>query len=162
MRKWLGEAEAAEPRYRRARTPGKLAVFEATVVGWLEADARRPKRERRTAQAVLTQLKAQGFEGGYTILTVSIRDWRHRNGTNNAEAGVRAAEVRTGRGVSVRLERRAAGDRRGVAHLKLCASHAFLLLAYPSQAHEMLFDAHTRSFEALGGIARRGIYDKMF
>ena len=32
-------------------------------------------------------------------------------------------------------------------------------LAYPSQGHEMLFDAHTRSFTALGGIPRRGIYD---
>ena len=34
-------------------------------------------------------------------------------------------------------------------------------LAYPSQGHEMLFDAHTRSFAALGGVARRGIYDNM-
>ena len=32
---------------------------------------------------------------------------------------------------------------------------------YPSQGHEMLFDAHTRSFQALGGITRRGIYDNM-
>ena len=31
----------------------------------------------------------------------------------------------------------------------------------PSQGHEMLFDAHTRSFMALGGIPRRGIYDNM-
>ena len=46
-----------------------------------------------------------------------------------------------------------------LAHLKLCASRAFMLVAYPSQGHEMLFDAHTRSFQALGGIARRGIYD---
>jgi hypothetical protein len=48
-----------------------------------------------------------------------------------------------------------------VAHLKLCASRAFWLVAYPSQGHEMLFDAHTRSFTALGGIAQRGIYDNM-
>ena len=32
---------------------------------------------------------------------------------------------------------------------------------YPAQSHEMLFDAHTRSFAALGGVARRGIYDNM-
>ena len=31
-----------------------------------------------------------------------------------------------------------------VAHMKLCASRAFFLVAYPSQGHEMLFDAHTR------------------
>jgi hypothetical protein len=33
-----------------------------------------------------------------------------------------------------------------VSHLKLCASRAFWLVAYPSQGHEMQFDAHTRSF----------------
>ena len=34
-------------------------------------------------------------------------------------------------------------------------------MAYPSQGYEVLFDAHTRSFNALGGVARRGIYDHM-
>jgi hypothetical protein len=43
----------------------------------------------------------------------------------------------------------------------LCASRAFWLVAYPTQGHEMLFDAHTRSFAALGGIPQRGIYDNM-
>lgn len=67
VRKWLEEAKAAEPRYRRTKAPSKLTAFEATVVGWLEADARRPKREHRTAQAMLMQLKAQGFEGSYPL-----------------------------------------------------------------------------------------------
>jgi transposase len=48
-----------------------------------------------------------------------------------------------------------------VSHMTLCASRAFWLVAYPSQGHEMLFDAPTRSFVALGGVARRGIYDYM-
>ncbi len=48
-----------------------------------------------------------------------------------------------------------------VAHIKLCASRAFLLVAYPSQGHEMLFDAHTRAFRVFEGIPRRGIYDNM-
>ena len=45
--------------------------------------------------------------------------------------------------------------------MKLCASRAFWLVAYPTQTHEMLFDAHTRSFAALCGVARRGAYDNM-
>ena len=45
--------------------------------------------------------------------------------------------------------------------MKLCASRAFWLVAYPSQGHEMLFDAHTRSFGALGEVPHRGIYDNM-
>jgi hypothetical protein len=38
---------------------------------------------------------------------------------------------------------------------------AFWLVAYPSQSHEMLFDAHARAFAAFGGVPRRGIYDNM-
>jgi hypothetical protein len=45
--------------------------------------------------------------------------------------------------------------------MKLCASRAFWLVAYPSQGHEMLFDAHLRCLTGLGGVARRGIYDNM-
>jgi transposase len=41
-----------------------------------------------------------------------------------------------------------------VAHIKLAASRAFLLVAYYSQAHEMLFDAHTRGFQVLGGVPK--------
>ena len=165
-RKWLGEAEAVTPRYRRSKAPGKLAAFEATVVSWLEADARRPKRERRTAHAMLAQLKAQGFEGGYTILTDFIRDWRHRKGTNDPGRAFVPLKFELGEAFQFdwseeRLVIGGVWRKLQVAHLKLCASHAFVLVAYPSQAHEMLFDAHTRSFEALGGIARRGIYDNM-
>ena len=46
-------------------------------------------------------------------------------------------------------------------HTQLCASRAFLLAAYPTQSHEMLCDAHTRVFTALGGVPKRGIYDNM-
>jgi transposase len=47
-----------------------------------------------------------------------------------------------------------------LAHMKLCASRAFWPGAYPTQGHEMQFEAHARGFAALG-IARRGIYDNM-
>jgi transposase len=48
-----------------------------------------------------------------------------------------------------------------VSHMKLCASWAFWLVAYPNQDNEMLFDAHTRSFGVLGGVPGCGIYDNM-
>jgi transposase len=48
-----------------------------------------------------------------------------------------------------------------VAFTKLASSRAFWLTAYPAQSHEMLFDAHARAFQALGGIPRRGLYDNM-
>lgn len=48
-----------------------------------------------------------------------------------------------------------------VAHMKLAASRVFMLVAYYSQVHEMLFDAHARCFAALGVVPRRGLYDNM-
>ena len=48
---------------------------------------------------------------------------------------------------------------KGLVHMKLCASRAFWLVAYPSQGHEMLFDAHPRCLTGLGGAAQGGIYD---
>lgn len=43
-----------------------------------------------------------------------------------------------------------------VSHSNLCASRVLLTDGLPSQGHKMLFDAHTRSFAVLGGVARRG------
>jgi hypothetical protein len=48
-----------------------------------------------------------------------------------------------------------------VAHTKLAASRAFVLVAYFTQSHEMLFDAHAKAFAVFGGVPKRGIYDNM-
>ena len=48
-----------------------------------------------------------------------------------------------------------------VAHIKLAASRAFLLVAYFTQTHEMLFDARARGLAVFGGVPARGIYDNM-
>lgn len=117
---------------------GKLTAYE----GWLE----------------------QGYEGGYSRVTDFIRDWRIREGKNLVQAFILSSfalreafqfdwseEPLVIGGVWRKLQ---------VAHTKLCASRAFWLTAYPGQGHEMLFDAHTRAFNGLGGVPRRGIYDR--
>jgi len=48
------------------------------------ADARRPKRERRTALAPLNELRSQGCAGGYRRLTNFVRVWREREGAASA------------------------------------------------------------------------------
>jgi transposase len=166
VKKWLTAPEAVEPRYRRSQAQGKLAPFHAAVVRALEADARRPKRDRRTAKALYAELKAQGYAGGYTVLTDFIRHWREQAGANAPTRAFVPLKFELGEAFQFDWseERLVIGGiwrKLLVAHLKLCASRAFVLVAYPSQSHEMLFDAHTRSFQALGGIPRRGIYDNM-
>jgi hypothetical protein len=51
--------------------PSKLKAFEESIVQALKADARRPKHERRTARALFGEIKAQGYEGGYSRVTPS-------------------------------------------------------------------------------------------
>jgi len=165
VRRWLRTPEEVqEPVYKR--TPGfsKLSGHVVELERALKADAQRPKQDRRTARALFAQIKASGYEGGYTRVTDFIRAWRA-----NAGKGIKAfVPLRFELGEAFQFDWSEEGlvvggiyHRMQVSHMKLCASRAFWLVAYPSQGHEMLFDAHTRSFAALGGVARRGIYDNM-
>jgi transposase len=164
VRKYLRIGKAEPPKYRRPAVPTKLAPFVEAVQRALLADARRPKKERRTARALLAQIEQSGYEGGYSRLTDYIRQWRNeRGGVQVGDAYVPLSfELGEAFQFDWSEEPLVIGgqyQRLQVAHMKLCASRAFWEVAYPSQGHEMLFDAHTRSFAALGGVARRGIYD---
>jgi transposase len=165
LQKWLAAAvDVAAPKYIRAKGFSKLEAFTDELVQSLKADALRPKRDRRTGRALFAQIKAGGYGGGYTRVTDFIRAWRASAG-NNIKTFV---PLKFDLGEAFQFDWSEEGmvvggiyHRLQVSHMKLCASRAFWLVAYPSQGHEMLFDAHTRSFIALGGVARRGIYDNM-
>lgn len=165
IRRWLRTPEeAATPTYHRREMPGKLSAFHEVLEQALKVDAHRTKQNRRTAKALFAQIKAEGYVGGYSQVTDFIRNWRGRAG----KAPHAFVPLKFDLGEAFQFDWSEEGlvvggiyRRMQVSHLKLCASRAFWLVAYPSQGHEMLFDAHTRSFTALGGIPRRGIYDNM-
>jgi transposase len=166
VKKWVKAPAEVEPRYRREAAAGKLNAFHEALVQMLRADARRAKHERRTARALHAEIKVQGYEGGYSRLTDFIRAWRQGEGQGAATKAFVPLAFELGEAFQFDWSEEGlviggVYRRMQVSHLKLCSSRAFWLVAYPSQGHEMLFDAHTRSFAALGGIARRGIYDNM-
>ena len=165
VKKWLKAPGDIQPKYSRMKANGKLTAFIKVLEQALRTDSHRPKHARRSGKALFAQIQAQGYRGGYSGVTDFIRLWRQESVKDPAKAFVPLSfelgeafqfdwseEGLVVGGVYYRMQ---------VAHLKLCASRAFWLVAYPGQGHEMLFDAHTRSFNALGGIARRGIYDNM-
>ena len=165
VRRWLRTPEEVKvPTYTRASGFGKLSGFIAELEQSLKADALRTKQNRRTGRALFAQIAASGYSGSYSRVTDFIRAWRADAG-KNVKAFV---PLKFDLGEAFQFDWSEEGmvvggiyHRMQVAHMKLCASRAFWLVAYPSQGHEMLFDAHTRSFSALGGVARRGIYDNM-
>lgn len=167
LRKWVRRPEAevvAAPRYRRGEVPSKLTPFHAALELALTADAHRIKQNRRTAKALFAQVKADRYTCSYSRVTDFTRAWRGQEG--NAQLAFVPLSFEQGEAFQFDWseEGLVVGGiyrRMQVFHMKLCASRAFWLVAYPGQGHEMLFDAHTRSFAALGGVPRRGIYDNM-
>lgn len=166
IKKWLRAAEGSEPQYRRREAPTKLSPFEDQLKQALLTDSHRPKRDRRTALKLYAELKQAGFDGAYTRVTEFIRKWREAGASGAGKSAFVPLKFKFGEafqfdwsdeplvvgGVYRRLQ---------VAHIKLCASRVFLVVAYPTQSHEMLFDAHTRAFRVFGGVPLRGIYDNM-
>ena len=166
IKKWLKEPGDVVPQYDRVKATTKLSLYEAELVQCLKADAQRPKQGRRSARALFAQIQAQGYVGGYTRVTDFIRAWRL--GVGQAVLTKAFVPLSFELGEAFQFDWSEEGMVVGgiyykvqVSHMKLCASRAFWLVAYPSQGHEMLFDAHTRSFTALGGVAKRGLYDNM-
>ena len=165
VKRWLKAAEGVEPKYRRVKGRTKISSFAELLTKALETDARRPKRDRRRALKLHAELKAAGFRGDYSRVTEFVRSWRSDGGEALVKAFV-PLKFELGEAFQFDWSEEhlvIGGVWRKImaAHLKLCASRAFVLQAYPTQSHEMLFDAHTRAFSALGGIPRRGIYDNM-
>jgi hypothetical protein len=164
VRKWLKAAALDELRYRRSDAPGKLTPFHESSRQALKVDAHRSRHERRTARALHAQIRIEGYGGGHSRVTDFVRAWRHGEGQSISTTAFVPLAFELGEAFQFDWseEGLVVGGlcyRMQVSHLKLCASRAFWLVVYPSQGHEMLFDAHTHSFTALGGIARRGIYD---
>jgi transposase len=165
--KWLKQSEMVEPRYpKRAGAPSILDPYKGQLTAWLKADAHRGKRERRGTKALFEALRALGYSGSRGPVYEFSKRWREVQENAPRHAGFVPLSFELGEafqfdwsceyafigGLRRRLE---------VAHTKLAASRAFVLVAYYAQAHEMLFDAHAQAFAVLGGVPRRGIYDNM-
>ena len=135
--KWLRGEVDGPPKYRRGEQPNKLTVFHEALKQALKADARRPTHERRTAKALYAEIKLSGYEGVYSRVTDFVREWRHGQGQGAAVNAFVPLAFELGEayqfdwseeglvvgGIYYRVQ---------VSHMKLCASRAFWLVAYPS------------------------------
>ena len=167
IKTWLREpAPRTQMAYQRPPGPKVLEGFTAWLDQAVKTDENRPRKERRTARRLFEQLQEQGFKGHYCRVTEYLRAQRAAAGSVTARSAY--VPLQFGWGEAFQFDWSEEGLVIGgiwrkvqLAHMKLCASRAFWLVAYPSQGHEMLFDAHLRCLTGLGGVPRRGIYDNM-
>ncbi len=165
VRDWLRRGEV-EPQFRKRVAKSIVDPWAEQLRSSLVADQYRPKRDRRTARVLFEQIKTLGYAGGYGRVCAFVRRLRAEEAHSSRKRAYVPLVFAPGEAFQFDWSCEYAtveGDRRRleVAHVKLCASRAFFLVAYYSQSHEMLFDAHARAFAAFGGIPKRGIYDNM-
>jgi transposase len=156
---------STEFRYERQVQPQpRLGAFVGRLDAMLEANSKRPARERLTAQRLFELLRAEGYEGAYDSVQRHVREWRRQQSQQGpvfiplwfapgeAYQFDWSHEVVVLGGVTTTIK---------VAHIRLCHSRMFLVRAYPRESQEMVFDAHDHAFRLFGGMCRRGIYDNM-
>jgi transposase len=150
--------------YRRRRQPRpKLGAFIETLTKWLEVEEKLPARERRTAQRIYEALCLEGYSGAVDAVRRHMRifERRHRHVQAFIPQSFDPGEAYQFDWSHEHVELGGTDQVVKVAHVRLCYSRAFFLVAYPRESQEMVFDAHERAFGFLGGVPRRGIYDNL-
>lgn len=166
VRQWLRETDMVEPKYPSRQARSIVDPYIDQLRQWVQVDSHRARRDRRTAKVMFDAIRAQGYPGSYVRVAVHVRKLRQE--ITDAPSRSAYVPLAFAHGEAFQFDWSCeyawiAGLRRRleVAHCKLASSRAFWLVAYFTQSHEMLFDAHARSFAAFGGVPRRGIYDNM-
>lgn len=165
VRRYLNN-KVTEPTYPKRQSLSKLNEFEELLMSWLQRESRRPRKQRKTVKNLYEDLLPLGYSGSYDRVAAFARKWRETQRLAGSNQAYVPLEFAPGEAFQFDWgENWAYIDGRKtklqVAHFKLSHSRAFIIRAYPSQSHEMLFDAHNHAFRVFNGVPERGIYDNM-
>ena len=141
-----------------------MGPYLAQLEEWLEAEEKLPTRERRTAQRIYEALCLEGYSGAAATVRRHMRVFerrRHPIAIAFIPQSFDAGEAHQFDWSHEHVELGGVEKVVKVAHVRLCHSRAFFLVAYPRESQEMVFDAHARAFNFLGGAPHRGIYDNL-
>ena len=152
--------------YKREVQPQpKLGSFVPVLTAILEAEAKLPRRERRSTQRLFEELHGRGYEGAHDSVHRFVKTWREERARVPAQAFV---PLRFDPGEAYQFDWSHEGvEFNGlpltvkVAQVRLAFSRMPFVRAYFRESQEMVFDAHDRAFAFHGGVCRRGIYDNM-
>lgn len=142
-----------------------LENYTESIIEKLKHDATEPRRRKRTAQKIYLELQTSGYSGGYDAVHDFISQWKSTQKQKISKAFV-PLEFTPGEAFQFDWsteEIKLAGviTRIKVAHIRMCYSRYFLMIAYPNEQLEMVLDAHNKAFEFFKGVCRKGIYDNM-
>ena len=165
VRKVLRSGETRFKYHRETVHCPRLAEYVERLEGLLEAEESLPVKQRRTMLLLYEANQDEGYRGGYDTVRRYVKSWReaHSEGVSDVYVPLSfdpgeafqfdwsyETVVLGGNTTEVK-----------VAQFRLAYSRLFLVIAYLRESQEMLFDAHRRWFEFIGGVTQRVLIDNM-
>lgn len=152
-------------QYQRDQQPApKMADHKVQLLKWLVEEKALPKQQRCSARKLHERLKAEGYNGAYDSVQRFVKHWQLEDG----KVGEAYIPLSFAPGEAYQFDWSQETVELGgtvqiikVAQVRLCYSRLFVVIAYPRETQEMLFDAHAQALAFFGGIPLRGIYDNM-
>lgn len=157
---------ATEHKYNRSNQHfPQLGAFVSRLEELLEEDLKRPRKRRITARRLFEILGNDGYAGSYDNVQRFTKNWREAKG-KEVKSGYIPLRFSPGDAYQFDWSHECVildgvAQTVKVAHMRLCNSRLFFIVAYPRESTEMVLDAHTKAFSFFGGSCRRGIYDNM-
>jgi transposase len=168
IRKAIRAPEGAFDYHRSVQPLPRIGPFQERLDTLLAENEARSRRDRLRMTRIHDLLLREGFEGSYDAVRRYATRWAE---ARRKDPGVGVAAFipllfRQGEAYQFDwshedVEIAGKPMRVKVAHVRLCASRAVSVRAYPRETQEMVFDAHARGFGFFGGVPLRGIYDNM-
>ncbi len=168
VRKAIRAPEGAFDYHRAVQPLPRIGPFQERLDALLVENEARHRRDRLRMTRIHDLLLREGFEGSYDAVRRYAARWsaaRRKDAGDGMPAFIpllfRPGEAYQFDWSHEDVEIAGKPMRVKVAHMRLCASRAVYVRAYPRETQEMLFDAHARGFAFFGGVPQRGIYDNM-
>jgi len=168
VRKAIRAPEGAFDYHRAVQPLPRIGPYQERLDALLLENEARARRDRLRMTRIHDLLKREGFEGSYDAVRRYATRWasaRRKDPGGDVPAFIplmfRPGEAYQFDWSHEDVEIAGKPMRIKVAHVRLCASRAVYVRAYPRETQEMLFDAHACAFAFFGGVPLRGIYDNM-
>ncbi|NIJ67273.1 transposase [Sphingomonas leidyi] len=168
VRKAIRAPEGAFDYHRVVQPLPRIGPYQERLDALLLENEARLRRDRLRMTRIHDLLKREGFEGSYDAVRRYATRWadaRRKDPGGDVPAFIplmyRPGEAYQFDWSHEDVELAGKPMRIKVAHVRLCASRAVYVRAYPRETQEMLFDAHACAFAFFGGVPLRGIYDNM-
>ena len=152
LRKVIRDQDTTEFRYtaRAAQPSPKLGPWIEDLVEILEAEAKLPRRERRSTQRLFETLRGRGYDGAHDSVHRYAKAWRNDRRRTPVQAYVPMSfapgeayqfdwshEAITLQGLPLMVK---------AAHIKLSYSRMPFVRVYFRETQELVFDAHDKAF----------------